>query len=92
MTLTAEHAPEQETVAGMNLTLSIAIYFVMWWITLFAILPFGVRSQHESGEVVEGSEPGAPARPLLWWKVLWTTVVSAVLFAGLYGAYPYLSF
>jgi len=92
MTLTAEHAPEQETVAGMNLTLSIAIYFVMWWITLFAILPFGVRSQHESGEVVEGSEPGAPARPLLWWKVLWTTVVSAVLFACLYGAYPYMSF
>ncbi len=75
----------------MSLTLSLAIYFVMWWITLFAILPFGVRSQHESGEVVEGSEPGAPSRPLLWWKVLWTTVVSAVLFAGLYGAYPYLS-
>ncbi len=75
----------------MSLTLSVAIYFVTWWITLFAILPFGVRRQHESGEVVEGSEPGAPLRPQLWWKVLWTTVVSAVLFACFYAALPYLS-
>ncbi|MGL4496733.1 MAG: DUF1467 family protein, partial [Beijerinckiaceae bacterium] len=30
----------------------IAIYFVIWWIILFAVLPFGVRSQVEEGKVV----------------------------------------
>ncbi len=38
----------------------IALYFIIWWLTLFAVLPFGVRSQHESGETVAGSDPGAP--------------------------------
>jgi predicted secreted protein len=58
-----------------------AIYFIVWWITLFAVLPFGVRSQAESGEVVPGSDPGAPAIPNLKMKLVWTTIVSAVVFA-----------
>ncbi len=40
---------------------AIALYFVIWWITLFVVLPFGVRSQQEAGEVTAGSDPGAPA-------------------------------
>ena len=32
----------------------IAIYFLIWWIALFAVLPWGVRSQDESGEVDAG--------------------------------------
>ncbi len=40
---------------------AIALYFVIWWITLFMVLPFGVRSQQEVGEVTAGSDPGAPA-------------------------------
>ena len=40
---------------------AIALYFVIWWVTLFAVLPFGVRSQQEAGEVTAGSDPGAPA-------------------------------
>ena len=38
-----------------------AIYFIMWWIVLFAVLPWGVRSQTEHGEEVPpGTDPGAP--------------------------------
>ena len=40
-----------------------AIYFVIWWIVLFAVLPWGVRSQHESGDSAPGTDPGAPAMP-----------------------------
>jgi predicted secreted protein len=58
-----------------------AIYFIMWWITLFAVLPWGVRSQVEAGDVVPGSAPSAPAQPMLLKKALWTTAVSGVLFA-----------
>lgn len=65
----------------------IAIYFVVWWTTLFAILPFGVRSQLETGDIAPGSEAGAPARPALMQKVLWTTVVSAIVFGLFYANY-----
>lgn len=67
----------------MSVTAAFAIYFIIWWLTLFAVLPFGVRSQVEAGEVVPGSEPGAPHRAGMLRNVAWTTVVSAVLF-GLY--------
>lgn len=57
----------------------LALYFIIWWVTLFAVLPFGIRSQWE-GKVVPGTEPGAPQRPQLWRKVLITSVISAVIF------------
>lgn len=65
----------------MTLSTALAIYFLIWWVTLFAILPWGVRSQAESGEVVAGSEPGAPAIPRLAAKLLWTTIVATIVFA-----------
>jgi predicted secreted protein len=45
----------------MSIGSFIALYFIIWWLTLFAVLPFGVRSQQEAGETVTGSDPGAPA-------------------------------
>ncbi len=67
----------------MNWLLAAVVYFVVWWICLFAVLPVGVRSQAEEGVIVPGSEGGAPARPGLTQKVLLTTLVSAVVFAVL---------
>ena len=52
----------------MNVVGGLALYFVIWWITLFAVLPFGIRSQQEAGDVVEGTEPGAPILPGLLQK------------------------
>lgn len=64
----------------MSLATAIAIYFIIWWVVLFAVLPWGVRSQEERGDVVSGSDPGAPAIPRLWRKLVWTTLVSGVVF------------
>src|SRR5262249_47563898 len=47
----------------MSLPTSIAIYFIIWWVVLFAVLPWGVRSQQEHGAITPGSDPGAPAIP-----------------------------
>jgi len=58
-----------------------AIYFVIWWIVLFLTLPFGIRSQHEDGEGSPGTDPGAPVTTGMGRKLIWTTAVSAVLFA-----------
>jgi predicted secreted protein len=71
----------------MTIPTGIAIYFLIWWLTLFAVLPWGVRSQHEGGNFAPGTDPGAPVIPRLWWKLLWTTLVSAVIFAILYFVY-----
>ncbi|MDQ8728755.1 DUF1467 family protein [Bradyrhizobium sp. LHD-71] len=68
----------------MTISSALAIYFVVWWIVLFAVLPFGVRSQHEDGGGVQGTDPGAPVVHGMARKLIWTTLVSAVLFgAGL---------
>lgn len=69
----------------ISFTTAIAIYLILWWITLFAVLPFGVKSQLEAGEVVPGSAPSAPVAPLLKQKLIWTTIVSAAIFAVGYG-------
>jgi predicted secreted protein len=71
----------------LPLTTAIAIYFLIWWVALFAVLPFGVRSQAESGDVVAGSDPGAPSLPRLRNKLIWTTLVASVVFALFYVAY-----
>jgi predicted secreted protein len=58
-----------------------AIYFVLWWVTLFLTLPFGVRSQHEEGGGAPGTDPGAPIASRMGPKLIWTTLISAVIFA-----------
>jgi predicted secreted protein len=70
----------QPTLFGRSLGGAIAVYFVIWWTVLFAILPFGVQSQLEAGEAVAGSDPGAPAQPLLKKKALLTTAAATVVF------------
>jgi predicted secreted protein len=62
----------------------VAIYVVVWWITIFAVLPIGVRSQDEMGAVTPGSDPGAPAAPRLGMKALITTLIAVVITALIY--------
>ena len=49
----------------------IAIYFIIWWVVLFAVLPWGVHSQQESGEVAPGTDPGAPAVHRIGMKLIY---------------------
>ncbi|MFD0917490.1 DUF1467 family protein [Pseudahrensia aquimaris] len=72
----------------MGIGTGIAIYFVVWWTTLFITLPFGMRSQVSEGEVTEGTEPAAPANPQLLKRMLWNTVVAGMVF-GLYWLFFY---
>jgi predicted secreted protein len=68
----------------MTLVSGIATYAIVWWLTLFVVLPFGIVTQEEVGEVEEGSAPSAPVRPQIIRKVLITTAVSAVIFGAVY--------
>jgi len=71
----------------MPATTAIAIFFLIWWVVLFAVLPWGIRSQHEAGQMIPGTDPGAPSIPNLGKKLIWTTFVSAVIFAACYAVY-----
>lgn len=62
---------------GVGVVSGLVVYLIAWWTVLFAILPRGVQGQHETGEVVAGSEPGAPVDPGLKQKAWLTTVVTA---------------
>ncbi len=64
---------------GLRVSGGIALYFVIWWIGLFAVLPFGMRSQAEAGDVAAGTEPGGPTLPALREKALWTTLLAAIV-------------
>jgi predicted secreted protein len=64
----------------------VAIYFVVWWVILFAVLPFGARTQDDAGEVTLGTPASAPVRPMLIRKALATTIAAAVLVGGFWAA------
>ncbi|MEO1266132.1 MAG: DUF1467 family protein [Pseudomonadota bacterium] len=69
----------------MEWVFAIAVYFVTWWIVLFAVLPYFARPQHEAGEIVPGTPESAPADFSFWRLVLVNTLVSLVVFAGLWA-------
>jgi predicted secreted protein len=71
----------------VEISTAIAIYFIIWWVVLFAVLPWGVHSQQESGEVAPGTDPGAPAVHRLWIKLVWTTVFAGIVFGILTAIY-----
>lgn len=71
----------------MTVTTSIAIFFLIWWVMLFVVLPWGVHRQDEDGEITPGTDPGAPAIPNLKWKLVWTTLVSLAVYAACYVVY-----
>ena len=69
---------------------TISVYFVVWWIALFAILPLGSRSHSEAGtHVSDGGDPGAPVNPNLKKKAFTTTWVAAIITAVIWVVMQY---
>ncbi len=67
----------------MSVAFGLAIFFMLWWIILFAMLPFGMhRTQEEAGEVIPGTEPSAPERPKFLKVIVLTTIMASILFGG----------
>jgi predicted secreted protein len=60
-----------------------AVYFILWWLVLFAMLPFSLRTQDDEGEVTLGTTSSAPKGPHVARAMLRTTVVSLVV-VGIY--------
>lgn len=68
----------------MSIATGIAVYLVIWWTVLFAILPLGIEPMRDPAP---GHDRGAPARPAIGRKALITSIVAAVLWLGFYVIY-----
>ncbi|MEO1040364.1 MAG: DUF1467 family protein [Pseudomonadota bacterium] len=64
---------------GVGFVTGIVVFLITWWTVLFVVLPQRIRGQHESGEIVPGSEPGAPEDPQLGQKAWLTTVITSAV-------------
>ena len=62
-----------------------AVYFILWWLVLFAMLPFSLRTQDADGDVTLGTVASAPKGPHVLRAMLRTTIVTAVIAAIFYG-------
>ena len=68
----------------MDVFTGVIVYLLIWWTALFCVLPIGTRPvAHADPET--GGWRGAPAAPRLGQKVIGTTVLSAVLWVGVYA-------
>jgi predicted secreted protein len=66
----------------MSITLAVALYFLLWWTLLFAVLPL-VRgaTQEEAGHVEPGTPESAPSRTPVLKIILINSALAAVMLA-----------
>ena len=70
----------------MTISFGLALYLMIWWITLFAVLPIGVKTQKEAGTVVPGTPESAPQTPRLVKAFLINSVLATLVFAFVWYA------
>lgn len=73
----------------MGIAGSMMVILIGWWLAFFTMLPIGVRSQLEDGNVVPGTEPSAPVAPNLLWKGIAALGISLVVWLVLYSIIEY---
>ena len=66
----------------MSWVTGLAVYFIVWWVVLFTVLPWGV---HPPATPEPGNAPSAPENPRLWLKAGITTALAGVVWLVIYG-------
>ena len=67
----------------MSVTGAIVLFAVIWFLTLLVLLPVGIRTQEEAGDVTPGTPSSAPEDPMIGRKLLWTTGITLALWLPL---------
>jgi predicted secreted protein len=67
----------------LSITGAIVLFAVIWFVILLALLPIGLRTQGEAGDVAPGTPSSAPADAMIRKKLVWTTIVTIALWAPL---------
>lgn len=62
----------------MDWLTGLAMYFLIWWLVIFCVLPWGIRTDMETGS-------GAPVNANIKKKFLITTGISLLVWLLVYG-------
>ncbi|TGQ69562.1 DUF1467 family protein [Mesorhizobium sp. M00.F.Ca.ET.186.01.1.1] len=63
----------------------IALFFATWWVVLFVVLPFSVRTHDDDHDVTLGTVSSAPRKGHMLRAVIRTTIATAILMGIFYG-------
>ena len=71
----------------MSITGSLIIFVSIWWIIFFSLLPIDVDRKHM--EMVEGADKGSPENPKIIKKIIYTTIITSIIFIGIFMLVKY---
>ena len=71
----------------MSFTGSLIIYVLIWWIIFFSLLPIDVDRKHK--QIVEGIDKGSPENPRIIKKLIYTTLITSIIFIGIFMLVKY---
>ncbi len=71
----------------MSITGSLIIFVLIWWIIFFSLLPIDVDRKHK--EMVEGVDKGSPENPKIIKKIIYTTLITSIIFIGIFMLVKY---
>ena len=63
----------------MTISAAFVLFAVIWFLTLFIILPLKIKTQNEQGTIAQGTPPSAPTNPNVKTKMLLTTVIATLI-------------
>lgn len=66
----------------MNPVSGIVVFIMIWWVTIFCVLPIGQATQYEDDG--DNKAPGAPKKVNIRQKMIWTTLISIILWVVVY--------
>ena len=70
----------------MGITSAIVLFAVIWFLTLFVVLPLRLQTQGDLGKVEPGTHAGSPENPQMKKRFLVTTTLALVLWAIVAGS------
>ena len=71
----------------MSITGSLIIFVLIWWIIFFSLLPIDVDRKHR--ELIEGVDKGSPENPRIIKKIFYTTIITSIIFVGIFMLVKY---
>jgi predicted secreted protein len=70
----------------MGITSAIVLFVIIWFLTLFVVLPLRLQTQGDLGSIEPGTHAGSPENPQMKKRFMVTTAVALVLWAILAGS------
>ena len=70
-------------IAPIGNVLASAIFYIVWFVSLFVVLPIGIRTQSDAGEYIKGTSAGAPINAKAGRIAALTTIIASVAFTVL---------